>query len=189
VSSSRVNFAASMLALLSSLLMAAPLHAADAIQVRSASVAVHGDVLEFNARAEFAADEDMRDALAAGATVDLVLEVSVDRKIRYWLDENVLQNELRRELTWNAPSQRFVLRDVDSVRQQTFAELDEALAAAGTVENWQVKLDAPLDPDETYQIGVRARLRRGRMPNALRALTFWTRYWNRSEWYTWVLAR
>jgi hypothetical protein len=182
-----VNLAASVLALLLPVVPAAALQAADAIQVRTASVAVHGNLLEFTARAEFPADGDMRDALAAGATVDLVLEVSVDRKIRYWLDENVLQNELRRELTWNAPSQRFVLRDLDSARQQTFAELEEALSAAGTVQNWQVHLDRQLDPDQIYEVGVRARLRRGRMPSALRALTFWTRYWNRSEWYTWVL--
>jgi len=189
VSQSRVRFVASMLALLLPLFVATPLHAADPILVHSASVAVRGDVLEFNALTEFPADKEMRDALTAGATVDLDLQITVNRKNRYWLDEQVLEDDLRRELSWNAPSQRFVLRDFGSTRQQTFAELEEALTAAGTVENWAVHLDEQLDPQETYEISVRGRLRRGRMPSALRALTFWTRYWSRSEWFTWVLPR
>jgi hypothetical protein len=82
-----------------------------------------------------------------------------------------------------------VLKEIDSSEQQTFATLEEALVAAGTVDNWQVQLARKLDPRATYQVSVRARLRQGRLSSALRALTFWTRYWDRSEYYTWALPR
>lgn len=183
-----MKFASTLLALL--LLMAStPVHAAEDIAVRSATVKLRGSELEFTVRASFAADEQMRTALLAGATVDLDLEATVVRTNRYWLDEQVAEGNFRRVLSWNAPSQRFVLRDVDSGHQQTFDKLDKALAAAGKVDAWPVEFTQQLDPDATYEVGVRARLRRGRMPSALRSLTFWMRYWSRSEWYQWELPR
>jgi hypothetical protein len=177
-----------MLALLLSL-MAAPLHAADDIVVRSASAELRDGVLAFTVRAQFPADEQTSAALLAGATVDLDLQASVEKQNDYWFDEQVVEASFRRELSWNAPSQRFVLRDVDSGHQRTFGKLDKALEAAGKVDGWEVRFTQQLDPEERYEIGVRARLRRGRMPSALRTLTFWTRYWSRSEWYQWELPR
>jgi hypothetical protein len=83
-----------------------------------------------------------------------------------------------------------VLKDTPGNEQRTFATLEEALVAAGTYDNWQVPLDAALDPQAKYEVSVRARLRQGRLSSALRALlTFWTRYWERSEYYTWALPR
>jgi hypothetical protein len=178
-----------LLALVLPLFVAAPLRAADDFKVRSAAVVLHGTTLEFTIRADYPANEDMRAALEAGATVDLGMQASIDRTSQYWFDENVLETSMRRELSWNAPSRRYVLKEIDSSEQQTFATLEEALVAAGTVDNWQVQLAKKLDPRATYQVSVRARLRQGRLSSALRALTFWTRYWDRSEYYTWALPR
>jgi hypothetical protein len=179
-----------LLALVLPLFVVAPLCAADDIEVRSAAVALHVDILEFTIRADYPADEDMRAALEAGATVDLGMQASIDKTSQYWFDENVLKATMRRELSWDAPSRRFVLKDIASSEQRTFATLEEALVAAGTVDNWQVQLDKKLDPRASYAVSVRARLRQGRLSSALRALTtIWTRYWDRSEWYTWALPR
>jgi hypothetical protein len=184
-----MRLASGLLALLLPLMVAAPLRASDDIEVRAASAALRGTVLEVTMHAEYPADEELRAALEAGASVDLGLQVVIEKTSQYWFNEGVLEKTLRRELSWNAPSQRYVLKDTSSNEQQTFATFEAALLAAGTVESWPVQLDRQLDPKATYEISVRARLRRGRLPTALRALTFWTRYWNRSEWYTWVLPR
>lgn len=181
--------ASTLLALLLPFMAASPLHAADDIVVRSASAELHDGMLEFSIQAEYPADEQTSAALMGGATVDLDLQVTVDLKHDFWLDEQLVDDSFRRELTWNAPSQRFVLRDVDSGHQRTFATLEKALDAAGRLDGWQVPFTEQLDPEQTYEVGVRARLRRGRMPSALRSLTFWTRYWSRSEWFRWELPR
>lgn len=181
-----MNSAGTVLAVL---LFAAPLHAAEHIVVRSAAVELRDQALAFTAEVHYPADEETREALLAGATVDLALQVAVERKNQYWLDEQLLEADFRRELSWNAPSQRFVLRDIESGQQQTFAVLEDALAAAGRFEGREVGFTKQLDPEADYEAGVRGRLRRGRMPSALRALTFWTRYWSRSEWYLWELPR
>ncbi len=179
-----------LLALLLPLIVAAPLRAADDIEVRSASATLRGPVLEITVHAEYPADEEIRKALEAGAIIDLGVQASLDKTSQYWFNENVLERSMRRELTWNAPSQRYVLKEIPGNEQRTFATLEEALLAAGTYENWQLQLDAALDPKARYEVSVRARLRQGRLSSALRALmTFWTRYWERSEWYTWALPR
>lgn len=176
-----------LLALLLPLFVAVPLRAADDIEVRSATVVRHGEVLEFTIRATYPVDEEMRQALQAGAIIDFGMQARVDRTNQYWFNENVLEKTMRRELTWNAPSQRYVLKDISGTEQQTFATLEEALVAAGTIDNWQVPLDRQLDPKARYEVSVRARQRQGRLSSALKALTFWTRYWERSEYYTWPL--
>ena len=178
-----------LLALLLPLIVAAPLRAADDIEVRSASATLRGTVLEITVQAEYPVDDDMRKALEAGAIIDLGVQARLDRTSQYWFNENVLDKSMRRELTWNAPSQRYVLKETTGSEQRTFATLEEAVAAAGIYENWQVQLDAELDPKAKYEISVRARLRQGRLSSALKALTFWTRYWERSEYYTWALPR
>jgi hypothetical protein len=178
-----------LLALLLPLIVAAPLRAADQLEVRAASATLRGAVLELNIHAGYPVDEDMRKALEAGAIIELGVQARLDRTSQYWFNENVLDTSLRRELTWNAPSQRYVLKDTPGNEQRTFATLEEALVAAGHYEGWQVPLDEALDPKAKYEISVRARLRQGRLSSALKALTFWTRYWDRSEYYTWALPR
>lgn len=173
------------------LLGAAPSRADEAIRVLSARVELQGEKLRFSARSQYPIDQQMREALAAGATVDIDLQGRLELQNRVLPDEIVADGNLRRELSWNSPTQRYVLKEKRDAgdTQKTFATLEEAMDAAGIVEGLEVTLDEALEPRATYQVAVRARLRRGRVPSALRALTFWTRYWSRSEWYTWVLPR
>lgn len=180
-----------MSGLLALLLLAAPALADEAIRVVSATAEVHGEVVRFSAHSRYPIDQQMREALAAGATVDIDLKAMVERRNRIFPDDTVAEGNLRRELSWNSPTQRYVLKEKQQSgdTQRTFATLEEAMEAAGVVEGLTVTLDEPLEPGVTYEASVRARLRRGRVPSALKALTFWTRYWNRSEWYTWVLPR
>ena len=82
---------------------------------------------------------------------------------------------------------RYLVRDVRSGNQKSFATLEEALADLGTVDGWPVLVEPQLSAGN-YRISVRAGVRRGRLPASLRALMFWTDDWHRvSEWYTWSL--
>jgi hypothetical protein len=164
--------------------------ARDDIVVQSAFVNVQGGVFDLNARIIFPLNDDVRTALADGATVSLELRAVVDRKRRYWLDATLVDVTLKRELSWNAVSQRYILRDTGSAEQQSYTALDQALSAAGQVHGWPVVVEPQLDAQATYAIRVRAGIRRGRLPDALRSLMFWSDGWNRSSsWYSWILPR
>jgi hypothetical protein len=185
-----MRFRLALVALLLMPLLAAGVQAAERIVVQSAFVNVRGGVFELNARTIFPLNDDVRAALSDGATINLDLQAVVDKQRRYWMDATLVDVVLRRELTWNAVSQRYILRDVDRGEQESYVALDEALVAAGVVSGWPVVVEPQLDPDATYEIRVRAGIRRGRLPDALRALIFWSDGWNRSsKWYSWILPR
>jgi Domain of unknown function (DUF4390) len=162
----------------------------DRLAVQTAYVNVRGGVFELNARATYPLNDDIRTALADGVTVNIELQTQVHRQRRFWFDSTMVDVTLHRELSWHAVSERFILRETGTGEQQVYTTLDQALVAAGEVENWPVVVEPQLDRDSTYTISVRAGMRRGRMSEALRALIFWSDSWNRSsEWYTWTLPR
>lgn len=177
-------------ALVSGWAASVPALARDPIVVQSAYVNVRGSVFELNAHTLFPLNDDVRKALGDGATISLELRAVIDRHRRYWLDATLVDITLKRELSWNAVSQRYILHETDRVEQQSFTALDQALAAAGQVQSWPVVVEPQLDPDATYAIKVRAAIRRGRMPDALRHLIFWSDSWSHSsDWYAWILPR
>lgn len=179
-----------LLALLLPCMAVAFAHAGEQeFKVRSAWVNVRDAVFEVNARIQYPLDARVQAALDAGASVNFDLDCLVVRQNRYWLDSTLVDVRLTRELTWNGLAQRYVLRERESSALQSFATLDEALAAAGEVTGWPVVVEPQLDGDATYSIRVRAGFRRGN-PARLRGLLPWLDGWNRrTEWHTWVLPR
>jgi hypothetical protein len=181
---------AGLLMLAQCCLVAQAEEAGDHLAVQSAYVNVRGGVFELNARAIYPLNEDIRTALEDGVTINIELQTQVHRQRRFWFDSTLVDVTLRRELSWHAVSERYILRENGTGEQQVYMTLDQALMAAGEVENWPVVVEPQLDPDSTYTISVRAGVRRGRMSEALRALIFWSDSWNRSsDWYTWTLPR
>jgi hypothetical protein len=157
------------------------------LEVRSAYVNIDHGVFLLHARVEYPEGPSVRDALRDGVTLAFDLDVRVDRERRYWLNANVVDLTLRRELTYHAVSDRYVVRDAKSGDQESFATIDEALDYLGKVDAWPILVEPQLDGGN-YTISVRAGVRRGHLPASLRTLLFWTDDWARqSEWYTWTL--
>jgi len=157
------------------------------LEVRSAYVNVDNGVFLLHARIEYPDNPQIRDALRDGITLSFDLDTRVERARRYWFDAEVVALTLRRELSYHAVSERYIVRDVRSGDQQSFATLEEALKQLGTVDGWPIIVEPQLDGGQ-YQVSVRAGVRRGRLPSSLRALMFWTDDWHRtSEWYSWSL--
>ena len=94
------------------------------------------------------------------------------------------------ELSYQVVTDRYLLRNVDGGTQEGFRPWTRRWRASGTVEEWPIAVDSQLRSDEEWQISLRAGVRRGHMPDALRALMFWSDAWHRtSDWYTWTLVR
>ena len=182
-----------ILAALLATLLAAPGARANALdgvlEVRSAYVNVDHGVFKLHARMQYPENEEIRGALADGVTLSFDVEAVIARERRYWFDADVVAVTLRRELSFHAVSNRYVVRD-DSpgASQESYATLHEALEAIGTVDDWPVLVEPQISPDARYRVGVRASVRRGRLPDSLRVLMFWADSWHRtSEWYSWSL--
>jgi hypothetical protein len=172
------------------LLLVAVAQAAEPIKLQSAFVNVESGAYWLDARIVFPPNDEVHAALDGGATVRLTLQVEINRQRRYWVDKEQIEATLRRELSWDAVSQRYILKYMDRGEQDTFAALDEALVAAGVVDAWLLPLKRQLNPDSTYEISVRAGYRSSSVPKALRALAFWSDGWSRkTEWKSWILPR
>lgn len=162
------------------------------LEVRSAYVNVEQGVFQLFARIAYPVNEDIRAALKDGLMLSFDLDVVVSRERRFWLDETVAEYTLRRELLYHAVSDRYVTRDVETggSEQHNYATLEEALEALGTVDAWPFLLPQQLALNRDYRVSLRAGVRRGRLPDSLRVLMFWTDDWHReSEWFSWSLQR
>jgi len=157
------------------------------LAVRSAYVNIDHGVFLLHARVEYPQGPAIRNALRDGITLDFDLDVRIERERRLWFNANIVELTLHRQLSYHAVSDRYVVRDVRSGDQDTYATLDEALDTLGKVDGWPILVEPQLDGGN-YTISVRAGVRRGELPASLRALLFWTDDWARqSEWYTWSL--
>lgn len=157
------------------------------LAVRSAYVNIDHGVFLLHARVEYPEGPAIRNALRDGITLAFDLDVRIERERRLWFNANIVELTLHRELSYHAVSDRYVVRDVRSGDQDTFATLDEALGSIGRIDGWPILVEPQLDGGN-YTISVRAGVRRGQLPASLRALMFWTDDWARqSEWYTWSL--
>jgi len=160
------------------------------LEVRSAYVTVDSGVYQLTARIAYPVNDEIRSALKDGVTLSFDLEAEVQKLRRYWIDSTTIDITLRRELSWHAVTERYVVRDVEHGELGSYGTLDQALAAIGSVEAWPVVVEPQLEAAASYEIGVRASVRRGTLPGALRALIWWSDSWQRSSaWYTWSLPR
>jgi hypothetical protein len=157
------------------------------LEVRSAYVNVDNGVFLLHARVEYPDGPAIQEALRDGITLTFELDTRVERRRRFWFDAEIVALTLRQELAYHAVSERYVVKEVRSGNQQSYATLAEALRQLGTVDGWPILVEPQLNGGQ-YQVSVRAGVRRGRLPSSLRALMFWTNDWHRtSEWYSWSL--
>jgi hypothetical protein len=160
------------------------------LEIRSAyAVPSHG-VIMLSARVAYPGSDLLSASLKDGVTLSFDLECIVTRHRRFWFDAEAVALVRHRELTYHVVTDRYLLRDVDTGTQQSFPTLEAALASVGAVEEWPIAVDSQLHGDGQWQIALRAGVRRGHMPDTLRALMFWSNAWHRtSDWYTWILVR
>ena len=157
------------------------------LQVSSAYVNFDQGVIQLYAQIQYPLNPAIQKALQDGVTLTFDLEAKVDRVRHLWFNSNVVDLTFQRELAYHVVTDRFVVRDVRSGDEQSFATLREALAYLGKVEAWPILVEPQLDGGR-YIISVRAGVRRGKLPSSLRALLFWTDDWQRvSKWYSWSL--
>ncbi len=160
------------------------------LEIRSAyAVPSHG-VIMLSVRVGYPRSNMLGATLKDGVTLSFDLECTVSRHRRLWFDAEAVSLLRHSELSYQVVTDRYLLRNIDSRTQETYPTLDEALEHVGTVDEWPIAVESQLPHEEEWQISLRAGVRRGHMPDALRALMFWSDAWHRtSDWYTWTLVR
>jgi hypothetical protein len=156
------------------------------MEIRSAYVEASDSVYVLSTTIDFELPDGARAAVREGVPLTLNLEIVIQRNRRFWLDETIAALEQRYELVFHALSSRYLVRNLNSGEQTSYATLDAALDSMRVIQDLPI-LDRALIPERgRYEIGLRASLDVRTMPDALRFVLFWADDWRqRSEWYTW----
>lgn len=159
-------------------------------EVRSASTTFTNGVYMLDARLQLLLSSEALDALNSGVPLTIELQMQVIRVRRLYLDAVDAELEVRFELEFRPLSQRYIVRNLNSGEQASFATLYSALNNLGRITALPVIDDALLEPDKDYRIRIRAMLQTQQYPAPLRLLFFWRSEWHlQSDWFEWTLER
>jgi hypothetical protein len=159
-------------------------------EVRSASSRLVDGVHTLDARLQLILSSEALRALSSGVALRIELQLEVIRVRRFYFDDDVAELTVRYELEYRPLSQRYIVRNLNSGDQDSFATLYSALNTLGRVQGLPVIDDALLEADKTFRIRIRAMLSTRQYPAPLRLLFFWRDQWQlQSEWVEWLLER
>lgn len=158
--------------------------------VRFATSELVAGVHELDARLQLLLSDEANDALTSGVALRITLELQVIRVRRFLPDDGEAELALEYELVYRPLSQRYIVRNLNSGEQESFATLYAALNNLGRVQNLPIIDDSLLAPRDDYRLRLRALLSTQQYPAPLRLLYFWRDQWQlKSDWYEWQLAR
>jgi len=159
-------------------------------EVRSATTEVYAGVHTLDARLQLVLSSEALAALESGVTLTIELQMQVIRERRWLLDDVEAELAVRYELEHRPLSERYIVTNLNSGEQDSFATLYSALNRLGRVQGLPVIDDALLQPDRGYRLRLRAMLNTQQYPATLRLLFFWRGQWQlQSEWFEWSLER
>lgn len=159
-------------------------------EVRSATTEPIGGVYTLDARLQLVLSSEALAALESGVTLTIELQLQVIRQRRWYLDNVEAELAVRYELEYRPLTQRYIVRNLNSGNQESFATLYSALNSLGRVQGLPIIDDALLVPDKPYRVRLRAMLNTEQYPATLRLLFFWRGEWQlQSEWFEWPLER
>ena len=159
-------------------------------EVRSASTQPVDGVHTLDARLQLVLSSEALAALESGVTLTIELQLQVIRTRRFYIDDVEAELAVRYELQYSPVSQRYIVRNLNSGDQDSFATLYSALNSLGRVQGLPVIDEALLIDDRSYRVRLRAMLNTERYPAALRVLFFWRGQWQlQSECFEWSLER
>ena len=159
-------------------------------EVRSASTQSIAGVHSLDARLQLVLSSEALAALESGVTLTIEMQIQVIRVKRFLVDSVDAELAVRYELEYRPLSQRYIVKNLNSGDQDSFATLYSALNSLGRVQGLPLIDDELLIPDRAYRLRVRAMLNTQQYPASLRLLFFWRGQWQlQSEWFEWLLER
>lgn len=182
-SAHRIATAWAFLALLSG---AAAWAADGRFEVRSAAARLSDGVYYVDARIDYRLSDKALEALENGVALTMQLQIEVIRKRAFLPDALIAELLQDSTLTYEPLTQRYVVRNINSGQQSSYATLFSALSSLGRVNGLPVIDAALLDADSQHRMRLRVVLDQDTLPGPLRLIAFWSSGFRlASDWYGW----
>lgn len=157
--------------------------------IESASTHLRDGVYYLDASVNLELSSDAKQALLSGLSLTIRYEVEFLRRLRLWWDNEAHTLRQRYRLQYHPLTRRYIVLNVNTDVQTSYANLDDALRRVARVESWPLIDTTLLDFSRGYDVRMRVVLDTERLPGPLRLLAFWRRDWSLgSGWYRWQLS-
>ena len=157
-------------------------------EIHNAESRLYQGVWLVTALIDFRMSEEALAALDNGVVLTFELQFRLDKVRRFWVDKKTATLEQRFELSYQPLSERYVVRNLNSGEQNSYATLFSALNSMGRIVDLPIIDASLLDSDERYELALRAVLDQNTLPGPLRLLAFWgSGFRLESDWYVWML--
>ena len=158
-------------------------------EVQNTSTFLEDGVYYVTAWLDYTLSAEALEALESGVALTFELQIELTRRRRFWVDPEIATLVHTDELQYHALSERYIVKNLNSGGQNTFATLFSALSVIGRVVELPIIDAALLEPDATYNIRIRAGLDQNRVPGPLRLFALWQDGFKlESDWYGWSLS-
>jgi len=157
-------------------------------ELSNADFRLENEMWVADARADLELSTEAERALENGVTLTIQYQFTVTRSRDFWPDKIVLERTQDIQLQYLSLSRRYVVRDVNTGEQQSYATLFSALRQIGRVRDFPIIAQSLIDPDELYYFSMRVVLSRDKLPGRLQVLLFWQDNLSiESEWFRWTV--
>lgn len=158
------------------------------IEILSAGAVLKDQVYYLNARFRLRLKPQMVEALHAGIPLTFTVSVEVYRPRSYIWDAQVALLEQRYELSYQALTQQYVLKNLNSGVVNNFPNLVAASDVLGTIIELPILDRNLLNPEDEYRGRMQVRLDREELPLPLRLQSYFYSDWTlSSDWYSWPI--
>jgi len=133
--------------------------------------------------------DDAVNALENGLPLTVELQIEIIKHRSFIWNTRIAALTQRYQISFHALTRRFIITNLNSGDQQSFASYREAVTSLGQVSDLPV-IDADLlQPDTRYNIRMRAVLDIKSFPGPLQLIASLFKGWDlSSDWYQWVLV-
>ena len=157
-------------------------------EVRTAYTELIDGVYYLSADIDYGLSPAALDALRSGVELTIEVQVQVSRARRFWWDANVADVRHRYQLSFHALSKRYVVRELDRERAESFASYRDALEHLGSISDVPVIDETLLEPERRYDVRMRIAIDVQELPSPLKVFAFLLSEWElTSDWYQWTL--
>lgn len=157
--------------------------------IRWAESRVSNEVYLLDAQIDYRLSPTALEALESGVPLTMRLDILVQRKRRYWLDETVADLEQRYQVRYHALSDQYLVRNLNSGGLYAYPTLGLALEGMGKVRHLPLLDRRLIGAGQHYEVELHAGLDIEELPAPLRPIAYISPSWRlESDWYSWSLT-
>lgn len=166
-----------------------PVWAADAFTVKDVRTRLLEGTYTLDADIEFRFSPEALEALDNGVPLTIVIHAQV-RSANAWIwEDSVTDLRLRYAVRYKPLSERYEVYRLPGDRGRSFVSREAAIAALGELRGLQLVAKDRLDPEDQYQLHLKAELDIEELPLPLRPIAYLRPAWKLgSSWTKWPLT-